>query len=64
MTKAMVVSVVEGKQEAHFYSDLKTAIEEADIIGTCLGGYAEVYERQTPCLENDYDESYALVYCC
>lgn len=63
MKKAMLVSVFEGEQNARFYDDVEAAINDADILMVSLGGYAEVYERQEPCAENDYDSSYICVYC-
>lgn len=63
MKKAMLVSVIDGKQEASFYTDVEKAVADADVINVCMGGYAEVYERQEPSEENDYDDSYVCVYC-
>ncbi len=63
MKKAMLVSTLDGVQVAHFYDDVDVAIGDADVINVSLGGYAEVYERQVPSAENDYDDSYVCVYC-
>ncbi len=63
MKKVMLVSVLEGVQVAHFYDDVEKAVHDADILMTSLGGYAEVYERQEPCEDNDYDDTYICVYC-
>lgn len=59
----MLVATIEGEQFARFYDDLEKAIKDADVFMVGLGGYAEVYERQEPCEENEYDDSYTCVYC-
>ena len=63
MKRVMLVATLGGEQVAHFYDDVEKAVDDADIIMTSLGGCAEVYERQTPSEENDFDDSYACVYC-
>ena len=63
MKKVMLVATLGGEQIARFYDDVENAVDDADIIMTSLGGYAEVYERQLPSEENDFDDSYTCVYC-
>lgn len=63
MSKVLLVAVLEGEQVARFYDDVEKAICDAQNVMVGLGGYAEVYERQEPTEENDYDDSYTLVYC-
>ena len=63
MKKVMLVFKMEGEQVARFYDDVEKAIADADVIMVSLGGIAEVYERQEPTEENEYDSSYTCVYC-
>lgn len=60
--KVMLVSKLEGNYSVRFYDDVEKAINDADILMVSLGGVAEVYERQTPTEENNYDDSYTCVY--
>ena len=62
MKKVMLVSILDGEQFARFYDDVEKAIADADALMVGLGGYAEVYERQDPSEENEYDSSYICVY--
>lgn len=62
MKKYMVVYSVEGHAGAAFFDDM-TAAEQFRMDTECgMGGYAEVYERQTPTVENDYCDGYAFLY--
>ena len=64
MKKVMIVARREGEEQfVHFYDNVEDAVSDADIIMTSLGGYAEVYERQVPSEENDFDNTYTCVYC-
>ena len=63
MSKGLMVGKLDGEEFAKFYDDVEKAICDANDLMVGLGGYAEVYERQTPSVENDYDSSYILVYC-
>ena len=62
MKKYMVISKLEGEVFVRFYDKEENAVNDADILMVSLGGYAEVYERQTPSEENDWAEGYALIY--
>ena len=62
MRKYMLIADYEGEVNVHFYDDEGKAVNDADILMVSLGGYAEVYERQTPTEENDYAEGYTLIY--
>lgn len=62
MKKYLVVSKLDGEVFTRFYDDEEKAVGDADILMVSLGGYAEVYERQTPTEENDYAEGYTLIY--
>lgn len=63
MKKYMLVGKLDGEQFAKFYDDGEKAVDDADILMVSLGGYAEVYERQTPTEENDFESGYTLYYC-
>lgn len=63
MKKYMVLSHLEGEAPSvHFYDDSEQAVHDCDIVQNCLGGFCEVYERQVPSEENDYDNSYVIYY--
>ena len=62
MEKYMVVYAVEKQTGAAFFDDI-TAAEQFRMDTECgMGGYAEVYERQTPTEENDYFDGYEFLY--
>ena len=62
MKKYMVVYSVEGNASSAFFDDM-TAAEQFRMDTECgMGGYAEVYERQTPTEENDYFDGYEFLY--
>ena len=63
MKKYMVVYSIDGEPGAMFTDDSEKA-EDFRMNTECgMGGLAEVYIRQEPSEENDYDDSYTLLYC-
>lgn len=54
---------IPGKTCAAFFDHVAEA-EQFRMDCECgMGGYAEVYERQEPSVDNDYMGGYVLLYC-